>query len=154
MAYGFNNDKSKQDLTPEAVGAAAASHTHAAGDIVSGTLTTGRIPSLPASKIGSGTLVLARMGIIVITGTINSVGANTTTSAEASLTSYGITESNYMNYVVLAVEEAYTSAPNEWTYDPTYNRAGIKLTDISVQVRNYSSSAKNIKWRAVLLKIA
>ena len=36
--------------------AASASHTHAAGDITSGTLNASRIPSLAASKITAGTL--------------------------------------------------------------------------------------------------
>lgn len=38
------------------------SHTHPASDIASGTLDAGRIPSLDASKIGSGTLGTARGG--------------------------------------------------------------------------------------------
>ncbi len=37
-------------------------HTHSASDITSGTLDAGRIPSLDASKIGSGTLGTARGG--------------------------------------------------------------------------------------------
>lgn len=48
-------------LSAANVGAAEASHTHAASDIVSGTLDTARIPSLDASKIGSGTLAAARL---------------------------------------------------------------------------------------------
>lgn len=37
-------------------------HTHAAGDVTSGEFSTERIPSLPASKIGSGTIPIARGG--------------------------------------------------------------------------------------------
>lgn len=40
---------------------AASTHTHAAGDIASGTLADARIPSLDASKIASGTLAAARI---------------------------------------------------------------------------------------------
>lgn len=44
------------------LGAAAASHSHSADDISSGTLSADRIPSLNASKIGAGTLGVARGG--------------------------------------------------------------------------------------------
>ena len=42
-------------------GKAASTHTHAAGDITSGTLADARIPSLDASKIASGTFAAARI---------------------------------------------------------------------------------------------
>ena len=46
---------------PSDTGKANAVHTHAASDIVSGTLDAARIPSLDAAKIGSGTLDAARI---------------------------------------------------------------------------------------------
>lgn len=49
------------NLTAANIGAAAATHSHAASDISSGTLDAARIPSLDASKIGSGTLASARL---------------------------------------------------------------------------------------------
>lgn len=49
------------NLTAANIGAAAATHSHAASDISSGTLDAARIPSLDASKIGSGTLAAARL---------------------------------------------------------------------------------------------
>lgn len=58
MPYGFNEDKSKFDLSQKA----DASHTHDAGDITSGEIPAARIGSLPASKITSGTLPIARGG--------------------------------------------------------------------------------------------
>ncbi len=48
-------------LAPADIGAAAVSHTHSALDIQIGTLDIARIPSLPASQIGSGTLDAARL---------------------------------------------------------------------------------------------
>lgn len=39
---------------PGDIGAAAASHTHAAGDITSGTLNSSRLPTVPISKGGTG----------------------------------------------------------------------------------------------------
>lgn len=42
---------------------AAKTHTHAAGDVTSGTFATARIPGLAASKITSGTLATARGGV-------------------------------------------------------------------------------------------
>lgn len=56
-------------------GKAASTHTHAAGDITSGTLAAARIPSLDASKIASGTLAAARIPALdaskITSGTIS-----------------------------------------------------------------------------------
>ena len=49
-------------ITPDAIGAAAVTHSHAAGDVTSGTFAAARIPSLAASKITSGTFAVARGG--------------------------------------------------------------------------------------------
>lgn len=49
-------------ITPDAIGAAAVAHSHAAGDVTSGTFAAARIPSLAASKITSGTFAVARGG--------------------------------------------------------------------------------------------
>lgn len=62
---------------------AAIVHTHAATDITSGTLNVARIPSLPASKVGSGTLAVARGG----TGADgSSLAANRVLASPASAT--------------------------------------------------------------------
>ena len=52
--------------SPAKIGAAAASHKHAATDITSGTLDAARIPTLDASKIGSGTLKSSRLPTVPV----------------------------------------------------------------------------------------
>ena len=52
---------SDADVWRTALSAAAASHSHAAGDVTSGTFDAARIPSLAASKINSGTFDAARI---------------------------------------------------------------------------------------------
>jgi hypothetical protein len=49
-------------LSPADIGAAAVSHTHSALEVTSGQFDIARIPSLPASQIGSGVLATARLG--------------------------------------------------------------------------------------------
>jgi hypothetical protein len=57
----------------------ALSHTHSAADLTSGTLDAARIPSLPASQIGSGSLALARLPIVLEqTATVGNSGTSTT----------------------------------------------------------------------------
>jgi hypothetical protein len=78
---------------------AAASHTHAASDITSGTFTTARIPSLATSKITTGTFANARISEASVT---QHEGALTITEAQISdlgtySTATGV-ENNANNY--------------------------------------------------------
>lgn len=73
-------------ITPSSIGAAASSHSHAAGDVTSGTFDAARIPSLAASKITSGTFAAARIPSLaaskISAGTLaGKVQANATAAA-------------------------------------------------------------------------
>ena len=69
-------------ITPDAIGAAAVTHSHAAGDVTSGTFAAARIPSLEASKITSGTFaatdVKAMNGTDYTTARVRNIQASTT----------------------------------------------------------------------------
>ena len=55
------------DVTAIALGGAAASHSHGAGDISSGTLEFSRIPVLDGTKLGTGSVGTAQLGAAVVT---------------------------------------------------------------------------------------
>lgn len=55
------------EVTAIALGGAAASHTHGAGDIASGTLEASRIPVLDGTKLGTGSVGTAQLGAAVVT---------------------------------------------------------------------------------------
>ena len=78
-------------ITPDAIGAAAVTHSHAAGDVTSGTFAAARIPNLAASKITSGTFaatgVKAMNGTDYTTARVRNIQASTTdlTAGSSSL---------------------------------------------------------------------
>ena len=55
-------------VTPAAIGAAAASHKHGAGDINSGTLDAARLPTVPLTKGGTGQTTAAKALYALING--------------------------------------------------------------------------------------
>lgn len=58
---GGNLVDSGKQLTPTGIGAAAASHTHDAANIISGTLNINRIPTLTSSKLGSSSVTTEKI---------------------------------------------------------------------------------------------
>ena len=56
------------EVTAAALGGAAASHTHGAGDINSGVLNADRIPVLDGTKLGAGSVGTAQLGAAAVTG--------------------------------------------------------------------------------------
>jgi hypothetical protein len=67
-------------VTPAAIGAAAASHTHAAADITSGVLAAARLPSATTTAAGA---VVVGSGINVSSGTISATAASVGAAATA-----------------------------------------------------------------------
>lgn len=55
------------EVTAIALGGAAASHTHGAGDINSGVLDAARLPVLDGTKLGAGSVGTAQLGAAVVT---------------------------------------------------------------------------------------
>lgn len=55
------------EVTAVALGGAAASHTHGAGDINSGVLNAARIPVLDGTKLGAGSVGTAQLGAAAVT---------------------------------------------------------------------------------------
>ena len=55
------------EVTAVALGGAAASHTHGAGDINSGVLDAARLPVLDGTKLGAGSVGTAQLGAAVVT---------------------------------------------------------------------------------------
>jgi hypothetical protein len=78
------------EVTPAAIGAAAATHSHAAGDITSGVLAAARLPSATTTAAGA---VVVGSGINVSSGTISataaSVGAAETAHTHGNLSNAG-----------------------------------------------------------------
>lgn len=68
------------EVTPAAIGAAEATHSHAAGDITSGVLAAARLPSATTTAAGA---VVVGSGINVSSGTISATAASVGAAATA-----------------------------------------------------------------------
>lgn len=105
-------------LTAGDVGAAASSHTHAAGDITSGSLSSDRLPTVPVAKGGTGAANLTSGAALIGAGTgavtTRSIRNNTAVSGAVAADTALIT-SNTLRYAlnrttsVAAADTGYTT---------------------------------------------
>ncbi|MGN5456822.1 MAG: hypothetical protein ACI4XN_12575 [Candidatus Kurthia intestinigallinarum] len=72
------------NLTPDNIGAAASSHSHAASNITSGTFSSDRIPTVPISKGGTGATTVS--GALTNLGNIGQVYSTTPNSKSVAKT--------------------------------------------------------------------
>jgi len=118
------------------IGAAAASHTHEANAIVSGTLDSNRIPTLDATKIGTGVLAVGVGG----TGSSTASGARSSLGIIAS--NIPTTGSNVQADIDFIAGQA-SQAPTALTQA---NKARDGDLDISVWNRDVSSMTRRAAW--------
>lgn len=79
------------EVTAVALGGAAASHTHGAGDINSGVLDAARIPVLDGTKLGAGSVGTAQLGAAVVTsGKLAALSVLATHIAQGAVTAQKI----------------------------------------------------------------
>ena len=81
------------EVTAVALGGAAASHTHGAGDINSGVLDAARIPVLDGTKLGAGSVGTAQLGAAVVTsGKLAALSVLATHIAQGAVTAQKIAQ--------------------------------------------------------------
>lgn len=85
--------KLASDVTAAAIGGAAASHTHGAGDIASGTLDASRIPVLDGTKLGAGSVGTEQLGAAAVTSAkLAALSVLSTHIAQGAVTTQKIAE--------------------------------------------------------------
>ena len=96
------------EVTAVALGGAAASHTHGAGDINSGTLDAARLPVLDGTKLGAGSVGTAQLGAAVVTTQKIAPGAVTAEKIAAGAIITALLAPNAVTAEKLANDIPYT----------------------------------------------
>ena len=96
------------EVTAVALGGAAASHTHGAGDINSGVLDAARLPVLDGTKLGVGSVGTAQLGAAVVTAQKIAPGAVTAEKIAAGAIITALLAPNAVTAEKLANDIPYT----------------------------------------------
>lgn len=126
------------EVTAIALGGAAASHTHGAGDIASGTLDSSRIPVLDASKIDAGSVGSSQLASSAVT-TQKIKDAAVTADKLASLS---VLEQNIANGAVTTQKIASLAVTTSLLADKSVTAA--KLAD-NIPYTKFGLSAEQVR---------
>ena len=118
------------EVTAIALGGAAASHTHGAGDINSGVLDADRIPVLDGTKLGTGSVGTAQLGAAVVTSDkLAALSVLATHIANGAVTTQKLAP-EAVTRAKMAID-AFTLADNAGAHNAVYrgNNLGSAVTD-------------------------
>lgn len=124
------------EVTAIALGGAAASHTHGAGDIASGTLDASRIPVLDASKLDAGSVGSSQLASSAVT--------------TQKIKDAAVTADKLAALAVLAQHIANGAVTTQKLAEGAVT--GDKITDGSItrsKIQQYAITSEKILWAAV-----
>ena len=124
------------EVTAVALGGAAASHTHGAGDINSGVLNAARLPVLDGTKLGAGSVGTAQLGAAVVTSDkLAALSVLATHIAQNAVTAQKIADKTITRAKMAA--DAFTLADNAGAHNAVYGG------------RSLGSSVTAAQWAAI-----
>ena len=124
------------EVTAAALGGAAASHTHGAGDINSGVLNAARLPVLDGTKLGAGSVGTAQLGAAVVTSEkLAALSVLATHIAQYAVTAQKLAE-KAVTREKMAID-AFTPADNAGTHNAVYRG------------KNLGSAVTAAQWAAI-----
>lgn len=124
------------EVTAVALGGAAASHTHGAGDVSSGVLDEARIPVLDGTKLGAGSVGMAQLGAAVVTSDkLAALSVLATHIAQYAVTAQKLAE-KAVTREKMAID-AFTPADNAGTHNAVYRG------------KNLGSAVTAAQWAAI-----